>query len=66
MGKALILLGIFLIILGAALKFGLLSWFGKLPGDIRYEGENFVFYAPIGSMLLLSALFSLTLWIIKR
>ncbi|ADV46052.1 DUF2905 domain-containing protein [Nitratifractor salsuginis] len=66
MGKVLMVLGLFLILLGAALQYGLLGWFGKLPGDIRYQGENFVFYAPITSMLLLSILFSLILWLFNR
>lgn len=66
MGKVLIILGLFLILLGVAVQYGLLGWFGKLPGDFRYEGENFVFYAPISSMLLLSVLFSLILWLFNR
>jgi hypothetical protein len=66
MGKVLMLLGVFLLLLSAALQYGLLGWFGKLPGDIRYQGENFAFYAPITSMLLLSILFSLVLWLFNR
>jgi hypothetical protein len=66
MGKVLIILGLFLVLLGVAVQYGLLGWFGKLPGDFRYEGENFVFYAPISSMLLLSVLFSLILWLFNR
>ena len=65
-GNLLIGLGLLLIIAGLAFKFGLLSWFGHLPGDIRYEGENFVFFAPLGSMLLISVLISLLLWLFNR
>lgn len=43
-----------------------LNWFGHLPGDIRVEGKNTRFYAPITSMLLLSALLSLVLWLIRK
>lgn len=43
-----------------------LSWLGHLPGDIRIERENFRFYFPITTMILLSLLFSLLLAIIRR
>jgi hypothetical protein len=66
MGNLLIALGIGLILAGIALRFGLLSWFGHLPGDFRYEGENFVFFAPLGSMLLISLLASLLFWIVGK
>jgi hypothetical protein len=65
-GNLLILLGLGLILAGLAFRFGLLSWFGHLPGDIRYEGENFVFFAPLGSMLLISVIGSLLLWLFGR
>lgn len=56
----------------AALLLGLLwPWidkipFGRLPGDIVVERENFRFYLPLTSMLLVSALISLVLWLIRR
>ena len=61
--KMLIFSGILLILLGLAAwlwkdKIGF-SWFGHLPGDIRVERDNFRFYAPISSMLLLSLAFNL-------
>lgn len=43
-----------------------LNWFGHLPGDIRIERTHFRFYAPLASMLLLSLLLSLVLWVIGR
>lgn len=43
-----------------------LSWLGRLPGDIRIERENFRFYFPITTMILLSLLFSLIIAIIRR
>lgn len=43
-----------------------LSWLGNLPGDIRIERENFRFYFPITTMILLSLLFSLLLYLIRR
>ena len=65
MAKALIVIGGLLLIVGLALMYApwLFNWFGKLPGDIRIERENGVFFFPLTSMLLvsivLSVLFSL-------
>jgi len=66
MGNTLIYIGIGLIIAGIAYKYGLLGWFGNLPGDIKYKGENTFVFIPITSMLVVSALLSLISWIISR
>ena len=42
------------------------SWLGKLPGDIRIKKENFSFYIPITTMIIISILVSLILWIIRK
>ncbi|MCJ8167504.1 DUF2905 domain-containing protein [Pontibacter sp. E15-1] len=68
LGKMLVLLGVLLVLVGLVVwlagdKF---SWFGHLPGDIRIERKNMRFYAPIASMLLLSILFSLLLWLFRK
>jgi Protein of unknown function (DUF2905) len=39
---------------------------GRLPGDIRIQGKNSSFYFPLTTCLLLSAVFSLVMWILKR
>jgi hypothetical protein len=66
-GKLLILLGIGLILAGLLLTHGgRVPWLGKLPGDIRIERENFSFYFPLVSCLLVSALVSLILWLLRR
>lgn len=36
-----------------------LSWFGNLPGDIKIEKENFKFYFPFTSMIIVSILLTL-------
>ena len=61
MGNTLIYIGIGLIISGVAYKFGLLGWFGNLPGDIKYKGEHTFVFIPITSMLLISLVLSLLL-----
>jgi H+/Cl- antiporter ClcA len=68
LGKILITIGIILVIAGLILYFagGRLSWLGRLPGDIRIERENFKFYFPITTMVILSLLLTLILWIIRK
>jgi len=65
-GNTLIYIGIGLIVVGIAYKYGLLGWFGNLPGDVKYKGEHSFVFIPITSMLVVSALFSLISWIIRR
>ncbi|MGD8909360.1 MAG: DUF2905 domain-containing protein [Chromatiales bacterium] len=66
MQKALILAGL------AAILIGLLwPWLGRLPlgrlpGDILIERENFRIYLPLTSMILVSGLISLILWLLRR
>lgn len=66
-GKYILIMGLVLVVLGGLLwLFGnKLSWFGNLPGDIRIKRENFAFYFPITSMILLSALVSFVVWMIR-
>lgn len=68
MGKLFIFAGIALVIIGLALHFapGLLSWFGRLPGDIRIEGERGRFYFPVVSMLIISVVLSVLLNWLRR
>lgn len=60
MAKWFIIIGIAFLMIGILLHFApnLLSWFGKLPGDIRYEGENSKVFIPITSMIIISILLS--------
>ncbi len=65
-GNWLIGAGLLLILLGIAYKFGLLNWFGNLPGDIRYESRNTRFYFPVVTMLLISVILSLLFAFFKK
>ena len=62
------MLGVILVLVGLVvwLAGDKLSWFGHLPGDIRVERKNMRFYAPITSMILLSILFSLLMWLFRK
>ena len=66
LGNLLIAAGLLLLLAGIAYKFGLLGWFGNLPGDIRFESGNTRFYFPVTTMILVSILLSLLLIIFKR
>lgn len=65
-GTVLIVIGVGLILVGLLLWSGSLSWFGRLPGDIRIERDTVRIYIPIVSMLLVSAVVSLVLYLIRR
>jgi len=45
---------------------GWLGWFGHLPGDVRVERPNARIYVPIVSMLLISILFSVLSYVLRR
>lgn len=70
--RVLIVVGAIVVVLGVVLwltdKAGWLDRFpfGKLPGDIRVERDNFRFYFPLTTCLLLSAIATLILWLITR
>jgi hypothetical protein len=65
-GLMLVLAGLGLVILGLLVYSGALSWFGRLPGDLRWEGEHTRVYFPLASMLLLSVLLSLLAFLVRR
>ncbi len=58
--------GVGLVLVGLLIYAGGFTWFGKLPGDIRYESERVNVYVPIVSMLLVSAALSLIFFIIRK
>lgn len=68
LAKSLMVLGGILLLVGAVLYYapGLLSWFGRLPGDIRIESERVRIFIPITSMLLLSLVLTLLLSLLRR
>ncbi|WP_264765397.1 DUF2905 domain-containing protein [Psychrobacter sanguinis] len=68
MGKVFITIGLIIVIIGIVLTLfpNALSWFGKLPGDIRYESGNTRIYFPIVTMIVVSVVLSLLLSIFRR
>ncbi len=66
MQQLLITLGIILLLIGVAWPLLSKLPFGRLPGDIMIERENFSFYFPLMTGLLISAVLSLILWWFTR
>ena len=66
MSRVLIIFGVVLIAVG--LLWPVLSklGFGRLPGDIVIERENFRLYIPIAASIIVSVLLSLLLWLLNR
>ncbi|NDF14934.1 DUF2905 domain-containing protein [bacterium] len=64
LGRVLMLVGAGVLGLGAVVYFlgGRLGWFGRLPGDISFRGENVQFYFPLTTLLLVNAL----IWLVLR
>ena len=65
-GPLLVVVGALLIVVGLLVWSGALSWFGRLPGDIRIERTSTRVYVPITSMLFVSIALSLVLAIVRR
>jgi hypothetical protein len=69
LGKSLVVIGIVIVALGAALLFFSrfkIPFLGRLPGDILVEKKNFTFYFPLATSLLLSAVLSIILYAISK
>ena len=65
-GPAIVVAGLVIVAVGLLAWAGGLSWFGRLPGDVRIERESVRVYAPIVSMLVLSVVASLVLYVVRR
>ena len=65
-GPLLVGLGAVLVLLGLLVWSGALSWFGRLPGDIRIERDSMRVYVPFASMLVVSVVLSVVLYVVRR
>ena len=69
-GRMLVFAGLGLAVIGAVLWFaggkGWLSWLGRLPGDIRVEGERGGFYFPVVTCLVVSVVLSGLLALVRK
>lgn len=66
-GKLLIISGLILAAAGLLLLFSdKIPWLGRLPGDITVKRDNFTFYFPLATCILISIILSLILWFFRK
>jgi uncharacterized protein (DUF3084 family) len=67
-GRTFIIIGLVLVAVGVLITLGdrLPVKLGRLPGDIVVRGKNVVFYFPIVTCLVVSAILSLAMWLVRR
>jgi hypothetical protein len=66
MQRTLLTVGVVLLVVGLAWPWLARSPLGRLPGDIVIDRPDFKLYVPITTMLLVSVLVSLLLWLLRR
>ena len=66
MSKVLILIGLALIVVGLLWSVGERLGLGRLPGDIVIQRENFTFYFPLMTSIIVSLVLSLLLWLFSK
>ena len=67
LAKILIITGVVFIVVGGALVvLGKIPGMGKLPGDIMIKKENFSFYFPVTTCIILSIILSIISWLWSR
>jgi len=68
LGRALLVLGALLVVVGMFFYFGAKLPFrvGRLPGDIVYRGKHSTFYFPIVTSILLSVALTVLFWLLSR
>ena len=66
MQRVLIVVGVLLVVAGVAWPWLSRLPFGRLPGDVMLDRPGFRLFAPFTTMLLLSLVISLLLWLFRR
>ncbi|MBW7957837.1 MAG: DUF2905 domain-containing protein [Deltaproteobacteria bacterium] len=66
-GKTLIIIGIIIVVIGLFVSLGpRIPYLGKLPGDIYVKRDNFVFYFPLATSIIVSIVLTLLLYLFFR
>jgi hypothetical protein len=67
LGRFLMIIGAILVVLGLMLWLSpKIPWLGGLPGDIVIKRENFSFYFPLGTCILISLILTLILYLFRK
>ena len=66
-GKILVIFGVVLVVIGMIMLYGAkIPWLGKLPGDITIKRDNFTFYFPLATSIILSIILTILLSLFRR
>lgn len=66
-GKLLIVIGLFIVGAGILLLLSdKIPWLGRLPGDITVKRDNFTFFFPLATCILISVILSLLFWLFRK
>ena len=67
LGRTLIVIGLIVVGIGVLVSLsGKLPWIGRLPGDIYIKRENFTFYFPLTTSILISIVLTLIFYLFRR
>lgn len=67
LGKFLVVAGLLIAAVGALLWSGVgKGWLGRLPGDINYSKGDFSFHFPVVTCLIVSAVLTLLMWLLRK
>jgi len=66
MQRALIVIGLVLLVAGIAWPWLSRLPFGRLPGDFSVERENFSFFFPLGTSIVVSIVISVLIWLFRK
>jgi membrane protein implicated in regulation of membrane protease activity len=64
--RILIIAGIILLVVGILWPYLTRLGLGRLPGDIAIERQNFRFYFPVVTSLVISVVLTLLFWLLRR
>ena len=65
MQRTLIIVGVLILVVGLLWPWLANLGLGRLPGDILIQRDGFTFYFPITTMLIVSAVLTLILWLFR-
>jgi len=66
LGRIVLVIGVVLVLVGGLAMVGVKIPIGRLPGDIAIEGEHGALYIPLGTMVVVSLLLTLIVWLLRR
>lgn len=65
-GMLIVAIGVLLVLVGVLVSTGAMSWFGRLPGDVRFDSGSTRVFLPITSMLIASVVLTVVINVVLR